>query len=322
MERFAVGVDLGGSHLAVGLVDTVGKIHDLKEERIDNLAPPEATLAIVAESIKKICAARKNVCAAAIGLPGNLDSSKGICRFSPNFPAWHHVEVTPYLAKAVKLPVYMLNDVRVATLGELHYGAGKNLKNLVMMAIGTGIGGGVVAHGELLIGAQEAAGEIGHMTIDPRGPLCNCGNHGCMEAIASGPAIAARGAEAILRGQPTRLREKVKSLEELSAQTVAQAALEGDPVALRIFREAGHAIGVGIANLAVTLNPDRFIIGGGVAQAGEPLFSAIEAEVKRRLYILPPETVSIVPAELGIRAGLVGAAAYGFLQSGVKIEPT
>jgi glucokinase len=318
-DVLAIGIDLGGSHLGIGLMDPNGEIHDHEEIQIDNMAPPEVTLKIVADNVERIKGKHGNICGVGIGLPGNHDSDKGICRFSPNFPKWHNVEVTPFLSKACSLPFFMLNDVRVATLGELHYGAGKGVKNLVMIAIGTGIGGGVVVNGKLIIGREEGAGEIGHITIDPNGPLCNCGNFGCLEAFASGPVISAKGAEAIIRKRPTRLREKIQSLEEINPKVIAEAAHEGDVVALQILEEAGKAIGIGIASLAVTLNPEQFILGGGVALAGEPLFAPIRKEVNRRLHILPAEAVSIVPASLGTRAGFIGAATYAFLQCGIPI---
>ncbi|MCL5056068.1 MAG: ROK family protein [Firmicutes bacterium] len=319
MDSFAIGADLGGSHLSIGLVDQHGRILDYQEIKIDNLASPEITLDILAGNASRMKEKHENVKALGIGLPGNHDSVKGICRFSPNFPQWHHVEVAPYLSRVLKMPVYMLNDVRVATLGELYFGAGKGVKNLVMLAIGTGVGGGVVINGSLVIGNEEAAGEIGHMTIDLNGPLCNCGNYGCLEAFASGPSIAAHAAEAIIRKQSVKLREKIKSLEEISAKIIAEAAGEGDSAAFRILEQAGRAIGTAVANLAVTLNPERFIIGGGVAQAGEPLFSGIRKELEKRLKIIQPESISVLPAALGVKAGLVGAAAYAFLKSEVMI---
>lgn len=221
MEHYAIGVDLGGSHLAAGLVDSSGKVHKLNEAKIDNLAEPKITLSQIAQTVKALTASCPKVCGVGIGLPGNHDSAKGICKFSPNFPAWHNVNVTSVLSKALHLPVYMLNDVRVATLGEFHFGAGKKVDNLVMIAIGTGIGGGVVVNGRLVIGKQEAAGEIGHMTIFPNGPLCNCGNHGCLESLASGPAIAAKGADAILNGQSVKLKERIKTVDQLTARVVS-----------------------------------------------------------------------------------------------------
>jgi len=315
----SIGIDLGGSHLGVGLVDTTGAIQDFKEIKIDNLASPATVLTLVSDTVKEVTKKAPSVSAVGIGLPGNHDSARGITRFSPNFPSWHNVSITDPLSKSLQLPVFMLNDVRAATLGELHFGAGKGVANLVMLAIGTGIGGGVVANRQLLIGPQEAAGEVGHMTIMPNGPLCNCGNRGCLEALASGPSIAARGAEAILHGRSPKLQERVTTLGDLSAKLISEVASGGDPEAARILEEAGDALGIGIANLAVILNPDLFILGGGVALAGKPLFDAIRRSLTKHLFMLKPETISIVPAALGVRAGLTGAAAYGFLRTNTPI---
>lgn len=320
MDRLSVGIDLGGSHVTAGIVDLSGQLKTIKTAKIDNLAPAEDTLKVIATLIKELHGQEKNVYSVGVGLPGNHDSALGICRLSPNFPQWHNVPVTSYLSKAVQLPVHMLNDVRVATLGEYHFGAGKGAKTLVMLAIGTGIGGGIIVNGNLLIGNEEAAGEIGHMTINPNGPHCNCGNQGCLEAMASGPAIAARGVAAILRGEPTKLRERSRSLEEINPKLIAETARDEDPVCLRILKQAGEAIGIAISNLAVTLNPERFIVGGGVAQSGEPLFQPMRRTIENRLYILPSKTIMIVPAQLGVHAGVVGAGAYAFMQEGIKLS--
>jgi glucokinase len=314
MSANAIGVDLGGSHLAAGIVDPSGKILELKETAIDKFASPETTLKAIASTVKALLDKGVGVCGVGLGLPGNHDSVHGITRFSPNFPSWNNVSVTPYLSQALGIPVFMLNDVRVATLGEFHFGAGKHVENMVMMAIGTGIGGGVVVKGELLIGLQESAGEIGHMTIFPNGPLCNCGNHGCLEALASGPAIAARGADALLRGQSAKLKERIKTIDQLTARIIAEVAHDGDEAATRILEEAGEAVGIAIADLAAILNPELFIIGGGVAQAGKPLYAGIESALAKRLKIFPANAVSIVPASLGVRAGLIGAATYAFIK--------
>lgn len=316
MPSVAIGVDLGASHLSVGFVDCHGKVHEKKIARIDNTAPAKVTLAFMAEVIKSLTPKGEKICGVGLGLPGNHDSKRGICHVSPNFQAWHEVPVTEILSKSLNMNVWMLNDVRMATLGELHFGAGKGIDNLVMIAIGTGIGGGVVINRKLLIGPDEAAGEIGHITILPNGPLCNCGNRGCLEALATGPAIAARGAEAILHGRAPILKKKITQLEDLDAKIIAEAALEGEEASLEIIEEAGEALGIAIASLALILNPDRFILGGGVALTGKPLFSAIHHTLNERLHFIKPSVVKIVPASLGVEAGLIGSGAYALIKAG------
>lgn len=316
----AIGVDVGGSHVAVGIVDRQGNLTDWNETKISDLDPPEKVLKIVADGVNRLAAKRSDICGVGIGLPGRHNSKGTICLRAPQFPNWHNVHVTSYLAKATGLPVHMMNDVTMATLGEYYFGEGKGTKNMVMLAIGTGIGGGIIADGKLLSGAKGRAGEVGHITVQPHGPMCKCGSRGCLEALASGSAISGRAAAAVASHEPTLLRQKVQSVEHLNAKVVTEAALEGDKVARRILQEVGQAIGIGVAMLAVTLNPEKVIIGGGVSLSGEPLFSAIRKEVDARMHVGSPKDLSIVPAKLGSQAGLIGAGAYALLRSGVNLQ--
>jgi len=211
------------------------------------------------------------------------------------------------------LPAYVINDARAATLGEKTFGAGKAARNMIMLTLGTGIGGGIIIDGELYFGSEGHAGEIGHQVISPHGPRCGCGNYGCLEAMASGPAIASMGIRAVKQGMTTTMRDLAgNDLNKITPKTVADAAMAGDEVAASIIRQAGDYIGRGIANLIVTLNPDTIVIGGGVAKAGNILFQAIENSVDRHVCILPGGrgSVRIVPAGLGGDAGAIGAAAW------------
>jgi glucokinase len=317
-ETFAIGVDLGGSHVSLGLVDSSGNVHDFKELKINNFDPPEKILNLIMEHAQ-ILAQKKNVCAMGIGMPGRHDPKNKVCIYAPQLPKWKNVKVVNYLSKALKLPVYMMNDVRMATLGEYYFGEGKGTKNMIMIAIGTGIGGGIISEGKLLRGSKGQAGEIGHMIIEPHGPQCRCGGRGCLEALASGPAIAGRAASAVIAREPSLLQERVKSLEHINAKVVSDAAKEGDAVALRIMREAGQAIGIAITGLALAFNPEKVVIGGGVSLSGEPLFAPIRKEVKERMHMNSPKDFSIVPAKLGTKAGLIGAGAYALLKSGTQL---
>lgn len=318
-DVYAIGVDLGGSHWSVARLDKAGNLYDFTEGKNNPTGPPEVTLNAIAESINKIAQRFHNICAVGIGMPGPLDIDSGTVLNPPNLPSWHGFKVTQYLKNATKLPVYLMNDVKAATLGEAEFGAGRGLDNFVMMAIGTGIGGGVVVNGKLVKGEEGSAGEIGHMSVDPKGEPCACGGTGCLENLAAAPIIAGRGAAAFLSPHPTRLKEMIHSIEDMSAKVVSQAAAEGDETSLGIIRSAGKSIGVGIANLAVALNPRRFIIGGGVAQSGKPLFDAIQEEADKRVGMIPSHRVEIVPAKLGMRAGITGAGANAFIQAGVEI---
>jgi glucokinase len=212
---------------------------------------------------------------------------------TPNIPVrWEGTRVVDRLEAVVHVPVHLLNDARAFTLAELRLGAGRGAQTLVGMTLGTGVGGGVVIWGRLYLGRDGAAGEIGHQTIDPDGPFCNCGNRGCVEAFARADVIAATcGAS--------------------SVEEAVRAAAAGDARALDGLAQVGRYLGIGIANMVTVLTPDRVVVGGGVAAAGEILFAPIRAELDRRVRMTGSATVEIVPAELGIWAGAIGAAIHG-----------
>ena len=256
-----------------------------------------------------------------MGLPGNVDRVRGVCRFSPNLK-WRDVPVSAPLRECFGFPVFLLNDVRTHTLGEMHFGAGHGVGSFVMLALGTGIGGGVVMHGKLVEGAHSAGGEIGHITVQPDGPLCGCGNRGCVEALASGPAIARAGREAVERGESTEILSMAGSLDAISAATVSAAASVGDEAAAAIWREVGRHLGTAIASVITTVDPERVLVGGGVGRAGELLLAPTRAEVARRCRMIPAGGTPILPAALGDEAGLIGAGALaleslGLLRSGL-----
>jgi glucokinase len=213
---------------------------------------------------------------------------------------------------AVGLPAVVANDVRCFTLAEFRFGAAQGSRTVVGMAIGTGIGGGLVVDGKLHTGLDGVAGEIGHIIIDVNGPKCGCGSYGCMEALAAAPAITAMAVKAIRQSAgATKIFELAGGdLNRVSPKIVAQAASEGDPHAMEIMNRAGFYIGVGIANLLAVLCPDCVVIGGGIAKAGEVLFAPIRKTLKATVHTAPLRKTKIVPAKLGTDAGVIGAAAW------------
>jgi glucokinase len=205
-------------------------------------------------------------------------------------------------------PVHIGNDANLAALGEWRYGAGRGVDNMIYLTVSTGIGGGVIAHGRLLTGAHGLAAELGHMAVEPDGPACGCGRHGHLEAVASGIAIARRAAERLAEGQASALAEIVPPGRGPTAEDVNQAAQQGDRLAVELLNEAGAVIGRHLASLAHAFNPQRFVIGGGVTQAGRFLFEPMERAL--RDHIMHPvflEDLALLPAALGDDAGLVGA---------------
>lgn len=321
---YVVGVDLGGSHVSAAVVDIAGESIGFAEADIDRTRPPDTILRqdvaeVISGAIVKSDVPKSEVKAVGMGLPGNIDRDNGICRFSPNFH-WRDVRVALPLHEALGYPVFLLNDVRSHTLGELHFGGGRGLKSFAMMAIGTGIGGGVVLDGTLIEGSHSAGGELGHITVDPNGPHCECGNNGCVESLASGPAIVRAAQLLVAEGHGAAILALAGKAHDITPAHVFQAAEAGDKEALDLWDAAGRWIGIAVAAVMTTVDVDCFLIGGGVGKAGDLLIRPIFREVNRRFRMVPPNTARIEQAQLGDRAGVIGAAALA-LESIGALKP-
>lgn len=247
-----------------------------------------------------------------IGVPGVLDLEKGETLFLPNLEGtWPHVPLRATIAKLTDLPTTLLNDVRSITHGEWLFGAGRGVDTLAVFAIGTGIGGGLVINGQLHLGIGGTGGELGHTTIDYNGPVCGCGNKGCLEALASGPAIAAMGMKAVAQGLTTRLADMCEGdLNRITPKLIAQTAEAGDEIAKDIFERAGFYLGIAAANICVTVGPRRIIMGGGVARAGDLLLEPIRRTLRERVTVMPVEQVEVLPSVLDNKAGVIGVACW------------
>jgi glucokinase len=196
-------------------------------------------------------------------------------------------------------------------LGEWKFGAGKGAASMICFAVGTGIGGGVVINNNLVMGINGTAGELGHTMVDPEGPQCGCGNHGCLEAYASGPAIAAMGIKAVIQGRTTLIGEIVAyDLNKITPQVIAEAANNGDLIAKEIYELVGKLIGIAAVNISLATGPERIVIGGGVASAGELLLEPIRRTIQERIFVMPKERIKVVQAELGDEAGILGSATW------------
>ena len=270
-----VGCDLGGTNIKAGLVDMdqMKVLHAKSAETFshkghDDVMRRMATL--ITEVMEESGVDRSRIKGVGVSAPGVLDLEKGYTLFLPNlYGQWRNVPLGPTLSKYLDLPVSMLNDVRAITLGEYTFGAGKGVESMACYAIGTGIGGGVVVNGQLVLGIGGTAGELGHMTIDINGPRCGCGNYGCMEAFASAPAIASMGVKAVQQGLTTKIADLAElDLNKITPELIARAANMGDEIANEIWRNAGGYIGAGVSNAIVTFGPKRIVISGGVAAAG------------------------------------------------------
>jgi glucokinase len=243
-----------------------------------------------------------------IGSPGPLNRVTGTVINTPNL-GWRNFPLRDLIANGVDLPATLDNDANCATYGEWWLGAGRNVNTLIGITLGTGIGGGIVLNGEIFHGVSDSAGEIGHASIEANGRKCPCGNYGCLEAYASGPAISARAIEGIESGVESMLLDLVQGkTDEITAATVYEAVVLGDPFANEVMRETAKFLGVGIANVINVFNPDMVVIAGGVTKAGDYLFVPLRAEVRKRAFKSALDVCQITPATLPGTAGVIGAA--------------
>ena len=308
----AVGLDLGGSRIKAVATSPAGAVL-ARAQAPTPRAGADAVLQAMIALAQRVSACRP-IGSVGAALPGVVDMGGGAALFLPNVPGpWEGRPVGAELAAALGAPCAVINDVRAATVGELRAGAGRGVRHFVLIAVGTGIGGGIVVDGALHLGAGGHAGEVGHQSIEAHGPRCGCGNRGCGEALASGPALVAAAARAVLQGWPTQLRAACRGrISGLTPQLVARVAAAGDPVAGRLLAEMAERLGTLAANLVVVLNPQRVVIGGGLARAGAPLLAGVAATLEARAgWYLRHAPADVVAAELGEQAGALGAAAWG-----------
>jgi glucokinase len=247
-----------------------------------------------------------------IGVPGVLDIERGVVLFLPNLPGtWPDVPLAETVESLSGLPVQLLNDVRSITYGEWRFGAGRGVDTVAVFAIGTGIGGGLIVNGQLHLGIGGTGGELGHTVIDYNGPRCGCGNYGCLEAYASGPAIAALGMKAVAQGLTTTIGELCEyDLNRITPELIARAAESGDEIAADIYEKAGFYLGVAASSICASIGPRRIILSGGVAQAGKLLLEPMERTMRARVHVMPVEQVQILIGQLGNNAGVVGVALW------------
>lgn len=313
--RYVMGVDIGGTNLVVGAVVTDGSaVVGLRTEPTGAAHGADTVIdRIVAMARATMEEARQADSEAefdgvGIGSPGPLDRKTGIVILTPNL-GWVDMPVRDRIGSALRLPAWLDNDANCAMAGEWWVGAAKGARHAVTFTLGTGIGGGIVIDGRLLHGASDVAAEIGHITIETNGRRCGCGNDGCLEAYASGPAIARRAIEMIEAGAESVIPSLVGgALARVSAQTVYEAAGSGDPLALEVVQDTAKYLGVGVANMINILNPEVVVICGGVTQAGDRLFTPLRREVARRAFRPAVQACRIVPGLLPGTAGVVGAA--------------
>jgi glucokinase len=314
-QRSILAVDVGGTKTVVALVLPTGKI--ISRKYFLTLAD-EGTLAVInrlSSAINRSIAqaGRRNVELMGIGIAvaGALDTRRGIVTTSPNLPGWRNIPLRDIVAARSGLNTYLINDASAAALGEYRFGAGRGFDNMLYVTVSTGIGGGIITNGELYSGADGCAGEVGHMTIEPDGPPCHCGNFGCLESLASGWAIAREAVTRMSHGEASSITELIEGkVENITARTVASAAKKGDRLACEIISKAADYLGIGLANLVNIFNPELIVIGGGLSKMGNMLLGPARKVIKERAFRLPAQRVRVVRARLGSNAGIIGAAVH------------
>ena len=312
-DRCIVGIDLGGTRFRVALADQNGKILFRKSWLTNSVDGKDSVLSRILEAVRETLdehGGNRSPIGIGIGVPGPVDPWSGVVYSPPNLPGWGEVPVKTFMEMQLNLPVYVGNDANLAALGEFTFGAGVGVKDMVYITVSTGIGGGIVAGGKLLLGVRGLAGEIGHMTIDKNGPTCPCGNTGCLEVLASGTAIARIARQRLITEDNTILASLfAQAPENITAEAVVAAARQKDAMALQILGKAAEYLGIGVVNVVHIFNPSLVVIGGGVSNAGPLIFEPVIRMVKERVMPRLQEGLAIVPSTLGDDAGLLGAIA-------------
>jgi glucokinase len=301
-----IGVDLGGTKLLAGVVDDQLRVH----HRAYRPAPTSGVLEVLEAIARELIeASEAPVAAVGMGIPSLMDRARGVARWT-NHLDLEDVAVADVLAERLDLPVTIDNDANLAMLAEHHSGAAQGAAHAVMLTVGTGIGGAIVVGGRLLRGAHGAAGELGHIVVDLDGPPCpgNCPSRGCLEAVASGSALALEGERIAESDKTSQLGKEAAAGRAITGALVTELAHDGDPAARRAVEAVGRRLGVGLASIANALDPEVIVIGGGVIAAGELLLAPAREELAKRA--LPPiaATVRVEAARFGAESGMLGAA--------------
>ena len=309
----ALGIDFGATFIKMGLVDDRGKIRrrlslevrkDLSQTKLF-----EAICQAVHSLAKTEGIALKKVLGIGVGVPGLVDPEKGTIHFLTHVPGWRQIPLARQMRRRLGLPVFLDNDANLMALGEATYGAAKGCREVICLTLGTGVGGGILVNGSLYYGASFSSGEIGHMPVARNGSRCACGGRGCLELYVGNRAIASRARERLRRGESSLISKLVKGrLEKITPKTIDEAARRNDRLALTVWREVGEWLGIALAGLVNFFNPQRIVIGGGVARAGSYLFDPIRRTIRERALSWPVKHLKVVRAALGNDAGIIGAS--------------
>jgi glucokinase len=311
IKKPTLAIDVGGTNIKIALIANSGKI------KVKKVFPTGKTqgkdlintlVSYVENLLKELKLKKSNLSGIGIGLPGTINTVRGLVHSLTNIPGFKNVPLKKILEKKLGCPIFLDNDANLMALGEYYFGAGQRAENVVCLTLGTGVGGGLIINGKLYRGNYFAAGEIGHIPLDENGGRCNCGGWGCLETYIGNRYLIRKAIHRINKTAKTSL-----SKVNLTPEKITQAAKKKDKLAIQIWKETGRHLGVALAGVANLLSPDKIIIGGGLAQAGHFLFKPLRQTIRLRAMALPAKKVKVVKAQLGEDAGLIGAAVLVWL---------
>jgi len=316
-NKYAIGVDLGGTSIKLGIVTNTGRLIKKISVQTEAEKGPKKVIDNIISGIRELTAKSKyNIDGIGIGCPGVVTPGKGIVENPPNLPGWEKVNIGKVIRKEFKKNVFVDNDANAAAIGELTFGSGKNYKSFIMITLGTGVGGGIVINKKIYHGDFGAAGEIGHISIDFNGPKCNCGSYGCIEAYAGNLYLRERVRTELRKHPESKMWKLINNdLSKVSPRNVQLAAETGDAFAKSVIDELGVHLGSAFASLCNVLDISVFVIGGGIAGFGKPLFDSIKKTISRRVMAPIRPRVRVLPAKLKNDAGIKGASALVFHQN-------
>ncbi|MBI1354494.1 MAG: ROK family protein [Acidobacteria bacterium] len=311
VNQFAIGVDLGGTNLRASAVAVDGRVLEDFQISTEAQGGPDHIVQRIVEGVREVNEGHtgSELIGVGVGVPGLIRLETGVIAKAPNLRGWEEYPLKQKLEQALELPVMVENDANAAALGEVWLGAGRDVNDLVLLTLGTGIGGGIVCDGKILHGWLGMAGEIGHVTVDPHSPhICGCGNNGCLETESAGTAIRKMALQAVEEGRSPALAALLENEGQLTPLLCAQAADGGDPAAREIFEHVGWGLGIGLAGLINTFNFPLYLLAGGVLAAWDLFAPAMMREVERRSLTYRNTNTRIEKASLGNKAGIYGAA--------------
>lgn len=308
-----IGIDLGGTRLRVAVADKRGEVRTVMRRHTEAARGSEHVINRIVDTVDRaldrVGLRPSEVRALGIGLPGPVDPRKGVVFFAPNLPGWKDVPINAVLTARTRIPSFLHHDAHLAAYGEAKRGAAQGAKDAIYVTVSTGIGAGLIFDGHMYTGANGVTGELGHIVIEPGGPRCTCGNYGCLEAVASGTAIA-RMAREVWQGRSETALHRSAGSDGPTARDVVRAARAGDAIAKRILERAGTALGIGLGTVVNLLNPEVLVLGGSVTKAGPLLLRPMRASLQASSWEVARRGLRIIAPALGQDAGLIGAVEW------------